>query len=611
MFEMIRRVFKIAGNSRGKIVAGIVCNILKSFFNGFMMFGVFWVLLHLDNLTPTIIGQAFCVILGSVLGCFFFQWMYDRTMSGSGYDIFRDYRLEIGDRLKQAPMGYFSEQNLGTIQAMLTTTIADLEGYSMLAIEQMTSGVAMAVLMSVMMFFFSPVIAGLSLVGLALGMLVLRWVRLRAAQYAPIYQEAQEHLVGKVMEYIRGISVLRSFSKGEEGQVEVRAAFQKKWDADYGQEKATAGVLRFYGLTFKLMSCVLIAAAALLYLAGQISLPYCLTFLFCAFTVYSDLEMMGNSAFLSKKINTELDRLEEVTDIPKMDTSSEKLVVSHYGIELDDHRAEQAQQQLYRVGFGSFFGSNISPGAFHAVFLNPPYLSVLSENGGRSRDEKRFLIESIPLLMMGGLLIYIVPYYRLTADLCGIICDNFEQVRIHRFLDREFKQFKQVVVTGVRRRRTEAEQDAEALCSAAEHPETLPTADLLPKACYELPAVSKKVETFRGAVFNEDELARQLANSTGFDRLFAKSRLDSEIKRPPLPLSIGQVGLIGGSGLINGLMECDYPHIVKGRIIKEKHTVTDENRGPHGRLISTEIRETISNRMIFNILTPSGFRSLT
>lgn len=47
----------------------------------------------------------------------------------------------------------------------------------------------------------------MSLVGLALGMLVLRWVRLRAAQYAPIYQEAQEHLVGKVMEYIRGISV--------------------------------------------------------------------------------------------------------------------------------------------------------------------------------------------------------------------------------------------------------------------------------------------------------------------------------------------------------------------------------------------------------------------
>ena len=66
------------------------------------------------------------------------------------------------------------------------------------------------------------------MIGLLLGLLVLRWVRSRAAQYAPIYQEAQENLVSKTMEYIRGISVLRSFSKGEEGQREVRSAFQKK-----------------------------------------------------------------------------------------------------------------------------------------------------------------------------------------------------------------------------------------------------------------------------------------------------------------------------------------------------------------------------------------------
>ena len=52
MLEMIRRIFKIAGRSRQKIIVGITFNILKSFFNGFMMFGVFWILLHLENLTP-------------------------------------------------------------------------------------------------------------------------------------------------------------------------------------------------------------------------------------------------------------------------------------------------------------------------------------------------------------------------------------------------------------------------------------------------------------------------------------------------------------------------------------------------------------------------------
>ena len=47
-----------------------------------------------------------------------------------------------------------------------------------------------------------------------------------------------------------------------------------------------------------------------------------------------------------------------------------------YGVELDEHRAQQAQSRLHRVGFGSFFHSRISHEAFHLLFLNPPYCSI-------------------------------------------------------------------------------------------------------------------------------------------------------------------------------------------------------------------------------------------
>lgn len=281
-----------------------------------------------------------------------------------------------------------------------------------------------------------------------------------------------------------------------------------------------------------------------------------------------------------------------------------------YGVELDRSRAEQAQNQLHRVGFGSFFHARVSPKAFHAVFLNPPYLSVLTETGGRSRDEKRFLLKSIPLLTWGGLMVYIVPCYRMTEDICRIFCDNFEQVSIHRFLDREFKKFHQVAVMGLRRQRRDCKEAAEQLCEASLHPDQLPTLDMLEAGRYALPAKELPVEVFRGAEFNVDELARQLKGSASFDRLLAVGRQDSAERRPPLPLSVSQVGLIGGSGLINGLMECEYPHIIKGRIVKERRVTSEENRSHSGTLISTEYRETISNRMVFNLLTPNGFRSL-
>ena len=282
-----------------------------------------------------------------------------------------------------------------------------------------------------------------------------------------------------------------------------------------------------------------------------------------------------------------------------------------YGVELDNARADEAQTRLHRVGFGSFFFSQVSRESFHLLFLNPPYLSVLNESGGRARHEKRFLIESLGALAIGGLLVYVIPYYRLTPDICRVLADNFENLGLWRFTDAEFKKFKQVALLGTRKRRDTESQDTRWLEWFAAHPDSIPCLTELPEGHYPLLARPLEVRTFRGEKFNEKELERQLSRSDSFQRMMARSELDSGIKRPPLPLSISQIGLIGGSGLINGLIECDTPHIIKGRIVKVTRKETEEQFDPKGRHTGTELHETITNKMIFNILTPNGFKALT
>ena len=282
-----------------------------------------------------------------------------------------------------------------------------------------------------------------------------------------------------------------------------------------------------------------------------------------------------------------------------------------YGMELDEHRAEEAQTRLHRIGFGSFFHSRISHEAFHLLFLNPPYLSVINENGGRSRHEKRFLIESIPTLMYGGLLIYVIPYYRLTSDICRILVDNFDKLSVWRFADAEFKKFKQVAVMGIRKKRGTELQDTLWLEQYAYAPASIPLLSQLPESRYALPAQPLEVSTFKGERFNQKELEQQLRRSDSFAQMMARSELDSGVKRPLLPLSISQIGLIGGSGMINGLIECDTPHIIKGRIIKVVRTESEEKFNYRGDHMGSEIKETISNKMIFNVLTPNGFKALT
>lgn len=273
-----------------------------------------------------------------------------------------------------------------------------------------------------------------------------------------------------------------------------------------------------------------------------------------------------------------------------------------YGVELDEGRAEQAQDQLHRVGVGSFFHATISHESFHLLFLNPPYISVFKEGGGNTRNEKLFLVEGIKHLVLGGLLMYIIPYYRITADIARILCDNFTDLTVYKFTGKEFDRFHQTVIFGIRRKKTDGSEQVDAFLDSVISVNKIPDLSELSDGRYPLPAEPLPVHLFKGAVFNELELQRQLKESNSFTRLMERSELDSREKRPLLPLNVGQIGLIAGSGMINGLAECDAPHIIKGRIVKQIQRHTDEDAGT--------LTETRTNKMIFNILTPDGLRSL-
>ena len=213
--------------------------------------------------------------------------------------------------------------------------------------------------------------------------------------------------------------------------------------------------------------------------------------------------------------------------------------------------------------------------------------------------------------MYGGLLIYVIPYYRLTSDICRILVDNFGMLSVWRFADAEFKKFKQVAVMGIRKKRGTEFSDTLWLEQLACSPAKIPPLTQLPESRYALPAQPMTVNTFKGERFNQKELEQQLRRSDSFAQMMARSELDSGVKHPLLPLSISQIGLIGGSGMINGLIECDTPHIIKGRIVKVKNVEREEQFDQRGNHTGAEVHEVVSNKMIFNVLTPNGFLALS
>ena len=109
-----------------------------------------------------------------------------------------------------------------------------------------------------------------------------------------------------------------------------------------------------------------------------------------------------------------------------------------------------------------------------------------------------------------------------------------------------------------------------------------------------------------GTQFNTQELEGQLKKSRSVDDMLCRPDAAQEARRPLLPLNLSQIGLIGASGQLDGLIDDDtLPHVIKGCIIRNKsteHLSADED--------VVREKEVYSNKLIMNVLAPDGFHSL-
>lgn len=336
LIKTIKYILELSDRYRFRVILGLIFNVFKSVSMVGMYVGIFYVISNIENLSFEIVKTAFYIECISVLARFVFQWLVDIYVTAAGFDIFMDYRINIGDKLKKAPMGYFSSVRLGEIQNVLTTVITSIENYGMLSLCNITGAFSMCLIMVVMFFIYSWPIAIFSIIGLAGGMIILKRISVIASSCTRQLEEVQENMISTVMEYTRGISILRSHVKGKEGMEKVFNTFEEKEKVDTHQERNMAGILRLYQMFYKIMGLSMVILSVYLFNRGMLSKSQSIIYMIASFFVYSELESLGDSAFLSMRINNQFEMLNRIMNIPEMSGLNEGIDFENGDIEFCD-----------------------------------------------------------------------------------------------------------------------------------------------------------------------------------------------------------------------------------------------------------------------------------
>jgi len=279
-----------------------------------------------------------------------------------------------------------------------------------------------------------------------------------------------------------------------------------------------------------------------------------------------------------------------------------------YAVEYDAQRAEHARSLLGRCLRSDVMDCMISRQSFGLLWLNPPYGDLSNEPSahswqittpGRERLEKRFYQRAVPLLQYGGVLVFIIPYTVLDAELCGWLTNQFTELRVFAAPE---QRFKQVVILGIRtrsRERSGTSADTKALKEqllaigrGEIQTEELPEDWTL--SPYVVPKASKPLEHFYRVSMEPEQFAAEIKQLNGlwpqFAALFAQKTLPS--RQPARQMSDWHLALSLAAGAISGVIRSSKSGrtlIVKGHTYKDKLCRTEVTMDEDGVITETRI----------------------
>lgn len=341
MIHLTRRLLDFSGKERNALIVSFIFSLLNAIFEMLPIIAILTVLSEMFStvdgglMSASTVWKSFVIMLASIAGRIVFSNLSCMKRTIGSFSMCANKRLEIGERLKRIPMGYFSDNRLGDIAAAVTTTLEDIENNAVTVLEKVAGGFIHAIVIGIWLLSYEWHIGLLSFIGLGVSLLIYAGIQKAGKRLSPKRQEAQVNLVTGVLEYVQGMGVVKAFGLGETSEKGMNAAIEESADANIRLERVFSSLIGIYLTVFKLVRSSILIVAPYLLLGGEITSVKCLLLLVSSFMIYSGVEMFGSMASIARVIEASLDRLDNVLDMPVLDEQGTDIMPEHFDIELE------------------------------------------------------------------------------------------------------------------------------------------------------------------------------------------------------------------------------------------------------------------------------------
>ena len=352
MISAFKKIWQFAGAERKNINKSVAVSFLKALFHMLEVSAVYFIIVALTDgdgsFWPAWIALGF--MLASVIGNGITTSISKMQQTHAGYFMAANERIKIGNLLKGVPMGFFNENSLGEVTGVCTTVLGNIETMVPMVLVDILSGIVGTVVFSAMILIFDWRIGLIAAAGILLYCLVLSSMERKSAVLAPNSQKSQTALTSAVLEYVQGMSVVKSFNLSGKGDKKVQDALDYNRKSNLDMEKLLTPYSILQELTLQVAGIGMMFTAILLWIQGTMTVANALMSIVMSFLVFGQIKLFGMGITMLRLAAASIDRTLETERMEQMDEGGKALMPKSHDIAFENvHFSYENREILHGI----------------------------------------------------------------------------------------------------------------------------------------------------------------------------------------------------------------------------------------------------------------------
>lgn len=337
MLKIFMKFFDFCGKvNKGKFYKSLVLGVLFAIMEAIKIPAI---MLLIDGairqkVTPTLICECFGMLLASIIIGAVVKYHITMLQCEAGYYTAAGKRIQIAEHMRYLPMGYFNQNSLGQITSVTTNTMEQMADVATRVVMMTTQGMLTTLVITIMILFFDWRIGLVAVVGIVLFFVVNSLLQKRSQVLAPVKTASDTDVVEKVLEYVQGISEVRSYNLTGKTSKKLNASIDENRRVNTEMELKFVPLMQLQNGIIKLTGVVMTLLSVYLYLQGSMELLYCVGMIICSFLVLDSLGTAGNYSSLLRVVDVSVDKVQAILELPEMDIDGKAITPKNCDVDI-------------------------------------------------------------------------------------------------------------------------------------------------------------------------------------------------------------------------------------------------------------------------------------